>query len=454
MKKSLYIITTSISLIMLLTCLFFKGTYYEFNSSNVKNNIAYLSSSEFKGRLPGSTENYQVADEIAKTFKDYNLKPLSSDNYKEGFNAMTPIYNNEECSLRLLDGEKVVKDFTLGKDFKEDMLNFKTSSIQFTNKDTVQIYKRAISITRGNMEYLFCVSLDKDFPFRSSFAYDSNFGFAIQINIATFNDILDGLRAGYTLDVNLPYSVKQQEIFNIVGKIEGRNKDLPPLILTAHYDHVGVDTLKSIYYGALDNASGTAFLLELARSFSTLKLPERDIIFVALNAEEFGLLGSDSFAERHKEEFKDAEVINFDMIGAPNYPITLMCGKDSEEAPSELLDSLTDICNEKDIDFEVTYQDSSDHASFIKNDFDSLTVSHSDITNIHTPRDTVDNLSCNAINDAYELINSKVLDYAFNNKVLIFYNSKTLIIFTVSTFLLVALGFVKFKNKNSVNSSK
>ena len=444
MKKISYILVTLLSLTGLITCLVLKGNYYEFNSSNVKNNIAYLSSSEFKGRLPGSEENYRTCDEISQLFEEYNLKPIS-ENYKEGFNTMTPIYNNEQCSLKLLNGDIVIKEFVLGEDFKEDMLNFKNPSIQFTYKDTIQIYKRAISITKGNTEYLFCVNLDKGFPFRSSFMSDSDIGFAIQINTATFNAILDGLRDGYTLDVNLPYSVKQKEIFNVVGKIEGRSKDLPPLILTAHYDHVGVDTLGSIYYGALDNASGTSFILELARSFSTLKAPERDIIFVALNGEEFGLLGSNEFAKKHKDEFAGAEVINFDMIGAADYPITLMTGEKSKDIPSSLLYSLVDICTEKNTDYNITYQDASDHASFIKNGFDSLTVSHSDVSNIHTPRDTYEHISCEAIDSVYDVINCKVIDSAYNDKLLIFYNSKTIIFFTLSSFLLILVGIIKAK---------
>ena len=453
MKKIIYILITFLSLAGLITCIILKGSYCYFNPSNVKNNIEYLSSTDFKGRLTGSDENYNVGSHIEDAFKEYKLKPLGKD-YKEGFNVMTPVSKNTSCSLKILNGESTIKEFKLGEDFKEDMLNFKDTSIQFTNEDKINLYQKSISITKGNVEYLFCVSYDKDFSFRSSFINDSPIGFVILINTSTFNEILDSLRSGYTLDVQLPYNVQQKEVFNIAGKIEGTSKGLPPLIITSHYDHVGTDTLDSVYYGALDNASGTAFMLELARNFSTLKIPKRDIIFVALNAEEFGLLGSKAFADKYKDELKGAEVINFDMIGVKDCPITLMEGANSKDSGSKLLQNLENICDQKKLKKLVTYQDSSDHASFINNGFDSLTISHADISNIHTPRDTPDKISTAAIASVYDVVETKVIDYAYNDNMLIFYNSKTLIFFSLSSFTLIGLGIIqvnkmkKFNKKN------
>lgn len=70
------------------------------------------------------------------------------------------------------------------------------------------------------------------------------------------------------------------------------------VVLTAHWDHLGVDPERAgdgIFNGALDNASGTAALLELAQA-STLVEPDRSILFLAVTAEEKGLLGSRFYA--------------------------------------------------------------------------------------------------------------------------------------------------------------
>jgi Zn-dependent M28 family amino/carboxypeptidase len=89
---------------------------------------------------------------------------------------------------------------------------------------------------------------------------------------------------------------------NVIGKITGSKRPDEVIIYTAHWDHLGIgkpdETGDSIYNGALDNATGTAGLMELARAFKSMKAkPERTIIFLSVTAEEQGLLGSAYYAE-------------------------------------------------------------------------------------------------------------------------------------------------------------
>jgi Peptidase family M28/PA domain len=89
---------------------------------------------------------------------------------------------------------------------------------------------------------------------------------------------------------------------NVVATLEGSDPTLKNeyVVYSAHLDHLGISTPvdgDSIYNGALDNASGSAIMLELARAFSGLHpKPRRSILFVAVTGEEAGLLGSDYFA--------------------------------------------------------------------------------------------------------------------------------------------------------------
>jgi Zn-dependent M28 family amino/carboxypeptidase len=89
---------------------------------------------------------------------------------------------------------------------------------------------------------------------------------------------------------------------NVVATLEGSDPVLKNeyVVYSAHLDHLGIGAVVKgdrIYNGMLDNASGTAIMLELARAFSTLQpRPRRSILFVAVTAEESGLLGSDYFA--------------------------------------------------------------------------------------------------------------------------------------------------------------
>ncbi len=89
---------------------------------------------------------------------------------------------------------------------------------------------------------------------------------------------------------------------NVVAKIEGSDPVLKNeyVVYSSHLDHVGIgepENGDNIYNGALDNASGSAILLELARAFQNLNpKPKRSILFVSVTGEEAGLLGADYFA--------------------------------------------------------------------------------------------------------------------------------------------------------------
>ncbi len=89
---------------------------------------------------------------------------------------------------------------------------------------------------------------------------------------------------------------------NIIGEVQGSDPALRSqyVVYTAHVDHLGICPAvngDNVCHGALDNASGTASLLEIARAFGGLpKAPRRSILFVFVTGEEMGLLGSDYFA--------------------------------------------------------------------------------------------------------------------------------------------------------------
>jgi len=87
---------------------------------------------------------------------------------------------------------------------------------------------------------------------------------------------------------------------NVVGMIPGSDKKDEYLIYTAHWDHLGKDTsLKGdqIYNGAMDNASGSSALIEIAKAYAALKTPpRRSILFLSVTAEEKGLVGAKFYA--------------------------------------------------------------------------------------------------------------------------------------------------------------
>ncbi|EMY80765.1 aminopeptidase, peptidase M28 family protein [Psychroflexus gondwanensis ACAM 44] len=116
------------------------------------------------------------------------------------------------------------------------------------------------------------------------------------------------------------FKLKEVDGFNVVGVLKSSktNANLKPLVIGAHYDHIGiiepVET-DSIANGANDNASGTVAVLELAKFLANQDL-ERDVIFALFSAEEKGLVGSRHLAEKMKsQEVEPYVVFNIEMLG-------------------------------------------------------------------------------------------------------------------------------------------
>jgi Zn-dependent M28 family amino/carboxypeptidase len=107
---------------------------------------------------------------------------------------------------------------------------------------------------------------------------------------------------GEQLSLNVHVKAVYNTSHNVIAKITGSKKPGEYIIYTAHWDHLGIgkpdETGDSIYNGALDNASGVAALMEIARAFTEQKnKPERTVIFLSVTAEEQGLLGSAYYAQ-------------------------------------------------------------------------------------------------------------------------------------------------------------
>ena len=101
---------------------------------------------------------------------------------------------------------------------------------------------------------------------------------------------------------------------NVIGYIEGTKQPGRFLVVTAHYDHIGVRN-GQVFNGADDNASGTAALFALAKYFAKER-PQNSVIFAALDGEESGLRGARAFVASPPVDVKALAVnLNMDMIG-------------------------------------------------------------------------------------------------------------------------------------------
>jgi Zn-dependent M28 family amino/carboxypeptidase len=139
----------------------------------------------------------------------------------------------------------------------------------------------------------------------------------LQANIHGFKAI----SLGEYLSTNIKVKAVYNTSHNVFAKITGTKRPDEYVLYTAHWDHFGIGKPDakgdSIFNGALDNASGTAALLEMARAFNGLGVkPERTILFLAVTGEEQGLLGSEYYAKHPIYSLKKtAAELNMDIVG-------------------------------------------------------------------------------------------------------------------------------------------
>jgi Zn-dependent M28 family amino/carboxypeptidase len=123
---------------------------------------------------------------------------------------------------------------------------------------------------------------------------------------------------GLDLSLTLRNSIERSTSRNVLALLPGSTRPEEVVIYTAHWDHLGTDPAlgaDSIYNGALDNASGTSGLVQVAGAFAVLKKrPARSVLFMAVTAEEQGLLGSAHYASQPVYPL-DATVATINMDG-------------------------------------------------------------------------------------------------------------------------------------------
>jgi Zn-dependent M28 family amino/carboxypeptidase len=162
--------------------------------------------------------------------------------------------------------------------------------------------------------------------------------------------------------------------YNVVARVPGSKHPDETVIYSAHWDHLGVGQPDAsgdrIYHGAVDNGTGTAAVLELARAFAKGPKPERSVVFLNFTAEEKGLLGSEYYAANPLYPLgKTVGVINMDALDpyGPTRNFTI-----SGSAKLDLLDDLIATAKRWNVTYsadpkpEAGHFFRSDHFSFAK----------------------------------------------------------------------------------------
>jgi Zn-dependent M28 family amino/carboxypeptidase len=185
------------------------------------------------------------------------------------------------------------------------------------------------------------------------------------------------------LSTTIHIKTKYNNSKNVIAKITGSKRPHEYIIYTAHWDHFGFGQPDkngdSIYNGAVDNASGTAALLEMGRAFrNSPEKPERTILFIAVTAEEQGLLGSDYYSTHPLYPLAETVAdLNMDVVNVNGKTKDIVI---SGLGQNELEDYVNTIAKEQgryiatDDHPEAGHYFRSDHFSFAKRGVPSLSA--------------------------------------------------------------------------------
>ncbi|MFY0599547.1 MAG: M28 family peptidase [Cyclobacteriaceae bacterium] len=342
MKKLLFGLLVTISFAATSQKKLVKTITAEVKKENYASHIHFLASDEMRGRMTGTQENEIAARYIAERFRSYGVKPAPGQNTY--FQPVSLMKTQPPAKSTITVGDSVftiwddmifisAKDMNVsaemmyvgfgfeedleGKDVKGKILVAKSGNgdpSKGNYKFTFQ--KLAIAREKGAVALIELYRPSR-IPWKLLINYLSGDQFSIdegqEIEPFSSTWIVDpegGSRLDYFKSMDGQMTTiytkgsgnARVKVPNVVGYIEGTDPELKEeyIIISAHLDHVGVKPVAagedSIWNGARDNGIGISNMLNTAKYFAEHP-PKRSIAFLACNAEEVGLLGSEWYSE-------------------------------------------------------------------------------------------------------------------------------------------------------------
>ena len=422
---------------------------------NLMSIINELTSEKYRGRLTGTKENSMAAQYIADYFKKIGLEnPEGLDMYMQSYVQPSIILSGKPV-LQVIDEDgKVINDFIYPDNFVLRRLSSDTDALdmevsmcliedygmlrlhndELTEKalllpweyynllnsqnnpaDLAEMFGASLVISEFDLsENDLGYNYLKIRPLFDTWMTSKEYKPFIFVDSDTFSKLEEGMKNGKKLKFSCNSEINlRNTAANVIGLIPGSDPELKDnhIIIGAHFDHVGDNMNGSYNPGALDNASGTAVMMELARIIKESRIqPKQSILFIALNGEESGLCGARYYCKNPVSPLEKAVMINLDMVGsAANVPLTIAIA--SSKSDSSLRDDLTECADNLGISYIKEYEGASDHAVFDNYGVPAVCLINMDLSyGYHSPHDTI-----KAVNGArVQEIAGLLLEYIIN----------------------------------------
>lgn len=407
--------------LLIITCCGFVPGYNpeSYSTDKILQIIRQLSSKDFNGRMAGTPDGKKTEEYIAARFKEIGLKPGGDKStYFQEFSGVSGNPSGRYV-LEVYDGDKVVKTYKYGEDY--------TSAPNLSYSGEITGRGAELSIGSGNIEKAGCeIALLKDFSKYNRLKDICDAGYKgvimldrtaitrkkgqsgvedttvvsklprVYVSRDVYNELSDYCGRGYNIHIKAAYEVKRFTARNVIGILKPKKPSGKYLVVSAHMDHLGPDPDGAYFPGALDNASGTACMIETARAIMSQKAkPDVNVVFIAFSGEEEMLFGSRYYVQNPEYPLKDTRVINLDMVGAKSsIPLTIM--KDGSghrgDYETDIIDEFETKAKGMGAQYEVSSGSGSDHSPFARAGVPAVTLIDYEKVVYHVPEDTIDNI--------------------------------------------------------------
>jgi len=393
MKKKNFI--SIVLSIMLVACSLTQISYAD--NHLIESDMKVLASKEFMGRLFGTEGNEKAVSYVASRFSEIGLELYDDDYYHV---SEQTIYDPEKQvhTLEVAFENGSTKQYEFGKDYV-DRRHIKeldiSAPITFDSKDE-NLSDKIMIIDNSDVYYKYanrCKAVFKKVDSFFGMTGVSSYGTPyIEISEKLYNTLLTKeIKEVRLVTKHIP---EQADIRQVVGKISGKdNKKL--LVLSSHIDHVGYAG-KTIFYGAVDDASGTSVIMNIAEKLkkqSEINPFDMDIIICAFNGEEILSTNGSQLVYELSKKYDEIYNINFDTLGKKDGGKITING--DHTINQELIKDIFNCFAKNNYGILDKDYGGSDHVLFNRQGFCGITLGQIDVfgenntTSIHTAEDTL-----------------------------------------------------------------
>ncbi|SHJ41508.1 ABC-type dipeptide/oligopeptide/nickel transport system, permease component [Geosporobacter subterraneus DSM 17957] len=347
-RRGIIGLTLGVGLIFCVFFLFVSQSFDEtlFQVDRVYDHIEELAKPEYEGRQPGTEGNQRALEYVADYFKEIGVVPGGENGtYFQSFEAMVPYYSIEPFFYVLDQRGEVIQRYRIREDYRDSHQGrgFVEGELMYLNQHMIfyesEVLKDKIVLVdvllrQEDVQYakksgvkaiVYTVYKDRWIvaePVKMTKASGNimrldDEGIIIHgMEVPTFMQLKSYADRGCRSTIGYEYAFRKVKTANILGRIDGKNKDGGYIVFSAHIDHVGKEYDGRYFPGALDDASGMAMVMELARVIKEQKTPpNKTILFAGWNHEEGGIVGSNYYVNHPIYPLEKTQVIQLDCIG-------------------------------------------------------------------------------------------------------------------------------------------